>query len=184
MLDGENTENDQALVAAINAGDDRAFERLYLRYRDWVYRMAYRFTGNHQDAQDVVQETFSYVVKKFPGFVLSSSIKTFLYPAVRNYSIAARKKRQRTVQDEVSLELAAAEEATDVDHDELSGVLKSLPEAQQQVLLMRFVDGMTIPEIAAALELAPGTAKSRLHYAVKALRASPKISQYFGRDDP
>jgi len=60
--------NDQALIAALNAGDATAFEPLYYRYRDWVIALAHRFTGNESLALDVLQDTFLYVLKKFPGF--------------------------------------------------------------------------------------------------------------------
>ncbi len=72
---------DEQLIEAINGGDAGAFEVLYFRHRDWVMRLAMRFTGHHDDALDVLQETFSYLVRKFPGFRLTASITTFLYPA-------------------------------------------------------------------------------------------------------
>ena len=90
-----NSRSDQELIAAINDGDSDAFEALYYRYRDWVVSLAYRFTGDRELALDVLQETFLYFVKKFPGFRLTAHLKTFLYPAVRNLSIAARRKAKR-----------------------------------------------------------------------------------------
>jgi RNA polymerase sigma-70 factor (ECF subfamily) len=65
-MDDQRT--DQQLITAINAGDDHAFEALYYRYRDWVVRLAQRFTGNPDDVLDVLQETFAYLSRKFPGF--------------------------------------------------------------------------------------------------------------------
>src|SRR3954463_11935973 len=88
---------DQSLVDALNAGDSRAFDAIYFRYRDWVVRLATRFTGNADDALDVLQDTFAYVFRKFPGFRLTASMTTFLYPVVKNLSIAARRKRMRMV---------------------------------------------------------------------------------------
>src|SRR5690348_6654700 len=90
--DDRDARSDLELVAAINDGDAAAFEVLYLRYRDWVAGLAYRFTGDSDTALDVLQETFLYFLKKFPGFRLTANLKTFLYPAVRNLSIAARRK--------------------------------------------------------------------------------------------
>src|SRR5687768_10064582 len=86
---------DQELVRALNGGDARAFDALYHRYRDWVVRLAVRFTGHEDDALDVLQDTFSYVFRKFPGFRLTASMTTFLYPVVKNLSIAAKRKRTR-----------------------------------------------------------------------------------------
>src|SRR5437667_11564578 len=87
--------SDQELIAAINGGDAAAFEELYFRYRDWVAALAFRFTGDNHAALDVLQDTFIYVLRKFPGFRLTASFKTFLYPAVRNLSIGARQKATR-----------------------------------------------------------------------------------------
>ena len=50
---------DRTLVEAMNAGDEAAFAQLYSRHRDWVVRLAYRFTRNEQDALDVLQEVFA-----------------------------------------------------------------------------------------------------------------------------
>ena len=69
--------SDRELIESINAGNPDAFEILYQRHRDWVYRLAWRFTGHHQDALDVLQETFTYLLQKFPGFEL-----TFLPAAI------------------------------------------------------------------------------------------------------
>src|SRR5437763_9266416 len=93
--DGSDARGDLELIAAINAGDVEAFDALYFRYQDWVANLAYRFTGDNDSALDVLQETFLYVLKKFPGFRLTAQFKTFLYPAVRNLSIGARRKSQR-----------------------------------------------------------------------------------------
>src|SRR5713101_6669347 len=91
----QDSRSDRELIAAIDAGDALAFELLYHRYRDWVVGLAYRFTGDPDLALDVMQETFLYFVKKFPGFQLTASLKTFLYPAVQHLSIDARRESQR-----------------------------------------------------------------------------------------
>ena len=87
----QDPRSDHDLIAALNAGDAAAFDALYYRYRDRILRLAYRFTANHADAQDVLQETFSYLHKKFPGFRLTAAMTTFLYPVVRNLSLEIRR---------------------------------------------------------------------------------------------
>ena len=172
--------SDEALVAALNGGDASAFDAIYFRYRDWVVRLAQRFTGNPEDALDVLQETFSYLFRKFPGFVLSARMTTFLYPVVKNLSIGARRRRERHASKDEPHDPVAPEA---VQHDqvrrELSVVLGSLPEQQREVLLMRFVDDMSLLEIAAALGIPEGTVKSRLHNAVAALRKDQRVRAYF-----
>src|SRR6185369_8663603 len=106
-----DSRSDLQLIAAINAGDAAAFEVLYFRHRDWVVNLAHRFTGSEHLALDVMQETFIYFLKKFPGFRLTANLKTFLYPAVKNLSIAARRKTERyqsTAQEQETLGNIAA----------------------------------------------------------------------------
>jgi RNA polymerase sigma-70 factor (ECF subfamily) len=174
--------SDQELVAELNAGDASAFDALYFRYRDWVVRLAQRLTGNSDDALDVLQETFGYVFGKFPGFVLTARMTTFLYPVVKNISIAHRRKRLRIGGNDVPVDAVAmpVEWASDP-KAELAIVLGKLPEAQREVLLMRFVDDMSLAEIGAALGVPEGTVKSRVHNAIAVLREDPQVKKYFDR---
>ena len=174
-------ESDQELIESINKGDPAAFETLYCRYRDWVYRLAWRITHNRADALDVLQETFTYLLGKFPGFELTASMTTFLYPVVRHVSITIRSKSSRfTSSEEVLDELAAAtSEETELCRSELAAVLAILPDEQREVLLMRFVDDMSLKEIATAQTIPVGTVKSRLHNALQALRKDRRTRDYF-----
>jgi RNA polymerase sigma-70 factor (ECF subfamily) len=174
-------ESDQELIELANRGDPDAFEALYHRYRDWVYRLAWRSTANRQDALDVLQETFTYLLGKFPGFELTASMTTFLYPVVRHLSLAVRRYNRRFKSDEEILsELAApAPEGTQQSRSELAAVVTVLPDEQREVLLMRFVDDMSLREIASALNIPLGTVKSRLHNALSTLRQDRRTRDYF-----
>ena len=180
-MDEEDSRSDHELIAAANAGDAGAFEALYFRYREWVANLAYRFIGDHSLALDVAQETFLYLLQKFPGFVLTCQLKTFLYPAVRNLSIAARRKTQRAQGDAPLPETLEALPSTGGSLDEVEGVLNRLSSEQREVLLLRFVDGLTMPEVAQALDIPLGTVKSRVHNALAKLRADERTKKFFGR---
>lgn len=172
---------DLELVAAINNGDAAAFEVLYFRYRDWVAALASRFTGDDNAALDVLQETFLYVLRKFPGLRLTASFKTFLYPAVRNLSIGARRKAERyqaAPSDAEQLEKVAAIPAGSPEGD-LEFVLSRLPEEQREVILLRFLDGLSLGEIAQAMDIPLGTVKSRLHNALESLRNDEFTRNFF-----
>jgi RNA polymerase sigma-70 factor, ECF subfamily len=175
----EDLRNDQELVRAANAGEVGAFEALYFRYRDWVAGLAYRLTGDHALALDVLQETFLYFLQKFPGFVLTSQLKTFLYPAVRNLSIAARRKAQRAQGDLALAEELEGPAIANASTDDFEEVIGTLGVEHREVLLLRFVDGMTIPEIGEALDIPAGTVKSRLHNAIAKLRADERTRKLF-----
>ena len=182
--DIEASRSDLDLVAAINGGDAAAFEILYFRHRDWVAGLAYRFTGDSDASLDVLQETFLYLLRKFPGFRLTANLKTFLYPAVRHLSIAARQKAARyqaTAAELEQLEHTAAPPAAGAETEDLRFVLAALPEEQREVLLLRFVDGLSLAEIAEALDIPLGTVKSRLHSALQTLRQDERTRNFFGR---
>jgi len=174
-------ESDRELIKSANKGDVEAFEALYHRYRDWVYHLGWRFTGNREDALDVLQETFAYLLGKFPGFELTTAMTTFLYPVVRNLSLTARNRTGRFASDaEVLDEIAAPEqEKSGGSLTELALVLAVLPDEQREVILMRFLDGMSLAEIAIALAIPLGTIKSRLHNALNTLRADRRTRDYF-----
>ena len=174
-------ESDSELIELANKGDSEAFERLYYRYRDWVYRLAWRFTGNRADILDVLQETFTYLLCKFPGFELTSSMTTFLYPVVKHISITISSKKNRIKTDEDILDesVEAPSQETQASRSELAVVLAILPDEQREVLLMRFVDDMSLQEIAAALNIPLGTVKSRLHNSLHTLRSDRRTKDYF-----
>jgi RNA polymerase sigma-70 factor, ECF subfamily len=176
--------NDLELVAAINSGDAAAFEVLYFRYRDWVVALAFRFTGDSDAALDVMQDTFLYVLKKFPGFRLTANFKTFLYPAVRNLSIAARNKAARyqsNSEDGEQLETIVGPSTVSGESRDLEFVLARLPEEQREVVLLRFVDGLSLGEIATSMDIPLGTVKSRLHNALVSLRHDERTKELFER---
>jgi RNA polymerase sigma-70 factor, ECF subfamily len=180
-MDGprENQPTDRQLVDAANAGDDAAFAALYHRHKDWALRLAHRFTGQHADAADVVQETFIYLARKFPGFTLTANLTTFLYPVIKNLSLQVlRKRRPANSAPLESAEAPAQNSAAQAD-DTLVAVLAHLPEAQCDVVMLRFVDGFSLEEIATVLEVPLGTVKSRLHLALNALREDPRTRDYF-----
>jgi len=186
-------QRDEELIERINEGDAAAFEILYLRYRDWVYRLAWRFTGNPEDALDVLQETFTYLLKKFPPltaakrvgaqaalrFQLTASMTTFLYPAVKHLSFNLRRRRTTSPADEEILAAIPDPTAPATSRPELAAALASLSPEHREVVLMRFVDDMSLDKIAGALAIPSGTVKSRLYRALEILRADPSTREYF-----
>ncbi len=184
ITDHRDARSDLELVAAINRGDAAGFDVLYYRYRDWVAGLAYRLTHDDDAAMDVLQETFLYLLRKFPGFRLTANLKTFLYPAIKNLSIAARRKAQRyqgSESDQRQLEQAPAADSAPAGEGELRILLTALPEEQREVLLLRFVDDLSLAEIAEAMQIPLGTVKSRLHNALQTLRQDARTKDFFER---
>ena len=170
--------NDLELINGINRGDERAFEQLYSRHREWVFRMACRICNNEHLAQDVTQEVFGYFLGKFPSFELRCELRTFLYPAIRNLSLSSLKKSRRYVGGESGAEIldqlvASTEEP--YGNQDFQQIVACLSPDHREILLLRFVDGMTLPEISELIDIPLGTAKSRLHHALSTLRSDPKL---------
>ncbi len=177
-----NSRSDTQLIAALNAGEAEAFEVLYFRHRDWVVNLAHRFTGSEDLALDVMQETFLYFVRKFPGFRLTANLKTFLYPAVKNLAIAARRKAARVQSTEVEqqvIEQTPAPESLAIANTDLAVALANLSPEHREVLMLRFVDDLPLAEIAEAAEVPLGTVKSRLHNALESLRQDKRAREFF-----
>ncbi|MBB6429478.1 RNA polymerase sigma factor [Algisphaera agarilytica] len=180
--------SDEQLVEHANRGDAQspaAFETLYRRHRDTVLRLARRYTrGDEALALDAAQETFIYLLGKFPPppenqLTLTAKLTTFLFPVARHAALSATKKKARlrlTTGD--ALPEPIAESPIPLD-DGLDALLGRLSDEHCEVVLLRFVDDMTVPEIARALDIPQGTVKSRLHHAVAQLRRDPATKKYF-----
>jgi RNA polymerase sigma-70 factor, ECF subfamily len=179
--------SDEELVDVCNAGDAdsaaSAFEALYRRHRDFVLRVARRFAGDRELALDALQDTFAYLLRKFPpagdGLHLTAKLETLLYPVAKNSAITARRKVARLsgAGDAELEELLAAPESQS---DSLDAALARLSPERREVLTLRFVDDLSLAEIASALQVPLGTVKSRLHLAIKDLREDPRTKDLFG----
>ena len=178
--------SDLELIDAVNHGDAGAFDALYLRHRDYAIRIAMRFSGQREVALDAVQDSFVYFYKKFPGFTLTAKLTTFLYPVLKHNALAAKGKARRA-QGDHSDEILQAQPDPDRAGDpaqadapgDLHAILANLPEAQREVLVLRFVDGLALEDIANALDIPLGTVKTRIHHAIKKLRDDPIAKKHF-----
>lgn len=178
---GDDSRDDQQLIAAANGGEASAFEALYRRHRDWVVRLAWRFCGDRDEALDVLQDVFAYFWRKFPGFTLTGKLTTFLYPAVRHTALHAKRRQRR---EPAFGTLPAEPGADDAEpahraRAELSQALAALNADQRETLLLRFVDGLSLQEIADAMDVPLGTVKSRIHKSLRQLQDDPRARAYF-----
>ena len=128
----------------------------------------------------MLQETFP-ISCEFPRSP-TAHLKTFLYPAIKNLSIAARRKAgryQSTEAEQQILEQVAADTAVPGRTDDLGVALANLSAEHREVLLLRYVDGLSLAEIAEAVDVPLGTVKSRLHHALESLRQDKRAKQFF-----
>lgn len=175
MLDRSDAE----LLSLAGRGDAAAFEALYLRHRDFVHRVAWRFCRDESEALDVLQDVFAGLLRRAPRIRLTGRLTTYLYPAVRN-AVATRRRKDRPLKFGEVPERPEVGERIPVDlHPELRAALESLSEPHREVLLMRAVDGLSMEEIGAALGIPSGTVKSRLHHAVQSLREREGLREHW-----
>ena len=181
--------SDEALVDICNHGDARAaataFDALYLRHKAYVLRVALRFAPDIDTALDVLQDTFVQLLRRFPptgeGITLTAKLTTLLYPIAKNTAITAVRRAGRfPVADDITPEDVPAHPVRD--DGDLDRVLANLPPGQREALTLRFVDGMSLDEIAQALGIPEGTVKSRLHGGIANLRASALLKDFFSNE--
>lgn len=178
---------DELLVERAKKGDVEAFEQLISQHEKTVYNIAYRLTGNHEDASDVAQEAFIRAYSSLPDFRGDSSFATWLYRIVNNACLDELRKRKRqrvtyidqtvALEDgEVSRQIA---DPTDGPEEALERVelqravqdsIRQLDEEYRIVLVMRELQGYSYNEIADTLGINLGTVKSRLNRARHALK--------------
>lgn len=193
---------DAELVRACRDPNDdafeAAFEALYQRYSDRVYSIAYRITGNAVDALDAVQESFCLLFRKISAFRSDALFSTWLFRLVVNCSIdvvRSRAARARPIGTGDPVEPDGligreADPASSASQTELCRLvqlaLNKLSPKLRAALALRYLEGMSYDELAAALEVSMGTVKSRLaraHVALEAvLRSDPVLQTHFSED--
>ncbi len=181
-IDRSASDADTDLLARVRDGDGRALETLLARYQGPLMRFSMRMCENPEDAEDVLQESLLAAARALPEFRGESSLSSWLYSIARSFCIkqqrglAARARRRATVGTDHAMSVADETPAPDqsaADRELINAVdaaLAALPADYREVLLLRDVEGLTAPEVAAALALNVPQVKSRLHRARVALR--------------
>jgi RNA polymerase sigma-70 factor, ECF subfamily len=177
---------DERLLEQAANGNTAAFQILYERYRDPIFRFAYRLLGSVEAAEDVAHDCFLSLIKE-PGRFDSTraSLRTYLYAAARNQAAKRFQSFGReTAIDELADEPPSADRQGPmalVLEDELAGevaqAIATLPPLQREALLLFEYDELSLAEIAVVVGADPGTVKGRLFRAREKLRA--RLDRYF-----
>jgi RNA polymerase sigma-70 factor, ECF subfamily len=159
------------LLAACRRRDIRAFEQLYKAHGPRLKSMAYHLTGNRQDAEDSVQETFVKAYRAIQGFQGNSGVGTWLCRILINACYDVNRRRRREVDPEEHLlddrPAPARQLALKV---ALESALGRIQPKHRMVFLLFEVEGMRHSEIASILEVPEGTSKAWLFEAKKELK--------------
>ncbi|HVK88722.1 MAG TPA: sigma-70 family RNA polymerase sigma factor [Kofleriaceae bacterium] len=154
-----------ALVGAARRGDRAAFAELYRRFHRAVHgvvlaRVAYR------DAADLVQDVFAAALERLPQLGEPAAFPGWLLAIARNKAIDHLRGQRPT--DELTELAVQAPRAAEV--AQVLAALRALPEAYQETMILRLVEGMSGPEIAEQTGLSPGSVRVNLHRGMKLLR--------------
>ena len=152
------TENEYVfkLIKDYLAGDESAFNMIANKYKDKIYWHARRMTGNHLDADEIVQEVLLVLYKKLKDFQFKSSLYTWIYRITSTRTINYLKKKKIrqifSIDDEAGSKLSFSEDVIKniEDKEKLERVEKALqkiPSKQREVFIFRVYEGLSYEEI-------------------------------------
>jgi len=171
-------EDERLLIERAAHGDQSAFSALFHRYREMVYRVAYRLLGNSEDTQDAIQQTFIELYKSLPGYEGKSKFTTWLYRIAVNVSIQLFRKKKLRSRDQPLDPEQMADESFNAEspverrelHRSIGQALASIQLRKRTVVILHDIENRTMEEISEIIGVPVGTIKSRLFYGREELK--------------
>jgi RNA polymerase sigma-70 factor (ECF subfamily) len=178
QAEGGSHEQDNQCVERLKQGDMRAFTEIAERYQKPLFRYAYAFFHNREDALEIVQETLMRLVEKIDLYQPGHSLQSWLFRIARNLCIDhyRRHKKHMQVQPldtiaERDMSYTPEQAAHDQERQRaIQAGCAALPERQRAVFLLKHQQGMKLNAIAATMKLTLGTVKTLHHRAIKNIR--------------
>lgn len=176
----EHAPEDSALMLRYQDGDLAAFETLYRRHNDALYRYLLRMCQHRATAEDVFQEVWGKIVKARDTYRPTAKFTTYMYRVAHNCFIDHVRRNKRHSNSTVfepdlhadTGESPEMETERRLARERLHNALQDLPDEQRDAFLLHEEGGLSIDDIATVTGSNRETAKSRLRYAVKKLRAA------------
>ena len=185
--------NDATLIKEFLQGNEAAFEELVYGYEKKLYSLCYHYSGNQEDALDLVQEAFLRVYRFLPKFRSDASFSTWIYRLTVNVCLDFLRKKKpvlafsidqplsledgdvsREIADDTDTPLAILEKKEA--RQEIRKAIESLPQEQRVPIVLKEFQGLSYAEIAAVLRIPVGTVRSRIS------RGRLKLKDIFLRD--
>jgi len=171
---------DSALMLRYKDGDIAAFETLYRRHNDALYRYLLRLCRHQATAEDLFQDVWGKIIKARANYRATAKFTTFMYRVAHNCFIdhvRRNKRHSNNTQLEAERYADTSEQPDTIAErnlakERLAIALNELPEEQRDAFLLHEEAGLNIDQIAAVTGSNRETAKSRLRYAVNKLRAA------------
>ncbi len=151
-----NLPRDEELLQAAGRGDPAAFEQLVVRYQTEAWRVAYRFTGDASQAEDLAQDVFLRILDAAPRYRATASFRTYFYRVLGRLCMDYRRRKGpllgaplETVTDDAC---APAERASLVERDRcIQAALDALPADYRLAVVLRYFEGLSGAEMAVAM---------------------------------
>jgi RNA polymerase sigma-70 factor, ECF subfamily len=174
-----NNISDHELIQQLQAGSLEALGDLYDRYRQLVFRTALAITGDYEEASDLLQDVFLRLYRFADKIDIKRPIQPWLYRMTTNlsYTWVKRDRRWKKPLENLAdwltgsnknLTYETVEKLDDWDH--LQHAVASLPISQRVVVVLYYLNDLSLSEIGEILDVPIGTVKSRLHYGRQALK--------------
>jgi len=181
------TESDEQLISDFISGNEAAFNKLIRKYQQKIYWHARRMTGNHLDADDVVQEVLLVLYSKLKNFKFESSLYTWIYKitSTRSLNLINRRKLKEF------FSIDDPDNKFDIPHNEdiagniedkekverLNNVLQKLPVKQREVFILRNFEELSYEEIAEITGKSTGALKANYFHALNKVSELMKESK-------
>ena len=173
-----SAEEERKFILQAREGDMHAFRFLVERYMKQAYNIAYGITNDHDDAQDIAQESFVRMYRSIKSFRGDAQFSTWMYRIVMNTSLNHLSKRKTKTEHEVRVTEQAmvtmgADTPSHHQPDVLSHIeraLHELPTLQRAVVILRHLNGLSTKQVSGILRCSEGTVKTHLHRGLKKLR--------------
>ena len=198
MIGGLNEKDDLELVKQSREGDQGAFSVLVSRYKEKAVKMAALIVGNFEDAKDVSQEAFVKAYNALAKFEGKSKFSTWYFSILMNTArdFTRKKSWQMTVKwsDQEKMdnffEQVRDENAKPMDvmagkelGKRMTSAISDLPEKQKWVFTLRFMEEMSLKEIAEVTGMQEGTVKANLHFAIQKFKDEMLVSDFSSRKE-
>jgi RNA polymerase sigma-70 factor (ECF subfamily) len=189
VIDGQDRSDETALLQALRAGDELAYEQLVRQHAGMLLLTARRILQNEDDARDAVQDAFLSAFRALGSFAGNSRLATWLHRIVINAALNKLRRRQRKPERSIDDLLPSFQEdghqanpavewredsQTALQRQETRTLVReaidTLPDLYRTVLLLRDIEGLETEEAAQVLGVNSAVVKTRLHRARQALR--------------
>lgn len=173
-------------IKAIKKGDQNAYADIVDLYKDKIYRLCYRMLGNRHEAEDIAQEAFIRAYVNIHTYNPNMKFSSWLYRIATNLAIdKIRKKKPDAYLDEeisgtdgltmysqLSSNEASPEETLESMElqETVQKAIEKLPEKYRSVIVLKYIEDLSLQEISEILDLPLGTVKTRIHRGREALR--------------